>query len=116
MQYLAAVRAACAKCTEEAPYKPMDPSERVQEPQYTFQIISMDFFEVCGAQYLMVEDQYYNRPLVYQTSNFHAVELMRVVMKIFSCYRVVEDVTYDGDMVFTSHQQDTRRSLRREYL
>ena len=100
---IAATWAACAKCMQEVPSQLKELPEAVRESDFAFKKLSADYFEVRGMQDLVVVDWYSSWPMVYRATDLSAGELVRVLRRVFTSYRVAEELTLDRATVFTSH-------------
>ena len=86
-----------------ATYQPRDPPEPIQEPDYPFQKLSADYFQVRGVQYLVVVTGTPAGPWCTPTTDLSAGELVTILRRVFTSYRVAEKFTLDRATVFTDH-------------
>ena len=61
---------------QEVPSQPRDPPVAIQEPDYPFQKLYADIFEVRAMQYIVVVYRYLSWPMVYQATDLYAGELV----------------------------------------
>ena len=98
-------RETCPVCTIKAPSQSREPLVLTPTPDWPFQNICMDMFEIKGHLYLVCVDRYSGWPIIYHLKPGHAtakhlIELSRV---IFMAYGAPEEVCTDGGPAFVSN-------------
>ena len=78
---------------------PVDPPS----PDYTFQLISADYFTISSHNYLVVVDLYSNWPIVRKCKNETAQELITALREYFCTYWVPQQLASDGGTNFVAH-------------
>ena len=99
---LARVRDACGTCIRNAPTQPALPPVRPRIPDYPFQLVASDFFDYAGKSYVVVVDRYSGWPVVSQSKDGTAEELVRLLRTYFCTYGVPEEIATDGALVYVS--------------
>ena len=100
-------REKCHRCNVEAPSLPRDPPHKKSDPDYPFQFLSADYFEIKGNHYLVTVDRYSNWPIVYWCKTPDAKELVKVFRKIFETYGICDELCTDGGRQFMSTEFQT---------
>ena len=100
------IRANCKYCSEMAPRHTKEPLILTADPEYPFQHISADFFQIKGHNYLVMVDRYsswftisYFKPYASTTNN-----LIKECISLFSAYGAPEILSSDGGPQFTSEE------------
>ena len=98
-------RADCIICNKIAPSQAKEPLQMMPQPQFPFQFLCIDAFEMRGQNYLAAVDKFSGWILVYHcrgniTSN-HVISKLRL---IFEAYGVSEKLFTDGGLPFQSQQ------------
>ena len=99
----------CIRCEENAPSQPREPISLSPPPEWPFQQIAADYFEIDTHAYLIAVDRYSGYPCIShfkpgQTTSNH---LIRECRQLFSTYGVPEEWGSDGGPQFTSHTFQT---------
>ena len=89
-------RAQCITCRRNAPTQLPLPPVPPPVPHYPFQLISSDYFNYEGHNYLVVIDRYSNWPLIRLCKSESAEELTSCLREFFSTYGVPDEISTDG--------------------
>ena len=89
-------RAACTTCHRNAPTQSPLPPVQPPTPQYPFQLISSDYFNHEGHNYLVIVDRYSNWPVLKRCKTETAEELISALREFFCSYSVPLQLTSDG--------------------
>ena len=73
-------------------------------PEYPFQCICADYFQVKGVTYLIMVDRYSNWPVVEKSSD-GAIGLVSSLGRTFTTFGVPEEIASDGGPEFTHQLQ-----------
>ena len=102
------IRNACHICTTMAPSQPHMPPVMPIIPEFPFQAIVGDYFELSGNKYLVVVDRFSGWPHVvrakFSSEAAGARGLIRVLRHIFGTFGVPEEFTSDGGPEFTADE------------
>ena len=111
-------RAECTSCTSAAPSQAREPLQMMPQPQYPFQFLCMDAFEMRGQNYLAAVDKYSGWILVYHCKG--SITCNQIVSKlrtIFEAYGAAEKLFTDGGLPFRSEQiKDFLQNWRVEHV
>ena len=99
---VAAVRANCKFCIQNAPTQPSLPPVKPPTPDFPFQMISADYFDYAGKAYLVIVDRYTNWPVVKHCKTSSSKELVTSLREFFCNYGAPEQITTDGGSSFLS--------------
>ena len=95
----------CTACNTIAPSQPKEPLCLLPQPQYPFQFICMDAFELKGQNYLAVADKFSGWILVYHCkSGVTSAVVASKLRTIFESYGAAERLYTDGGLPFASKQ------------
>ena len=91
----------CHRCNEIAPSQPKEPIELSPSPDYPFQRICADYFEIGRHAYLSIVDRYTGWIIVYHFPEHARSEgLINACRKVFESYGVAEEISSDGGPQF----------------
>ena len=99
------MRQDCSICDKIAPSLPHAPPMPLPTPEYPFQMVASDYFELGGRSYFVVVDRYSNWPSVYPattTSGDGATELVRRLKEYVGTFGVMSEIASDGGSQYTS--------------
>ena len=99
-----AARAECRTCIRIAPSQPSAPPTELPTPEYPFQQVSTDYFEVSGKHYMVFVCRYSNWLSVYHSKSGKTTELLTVLRRYMGTFGVMEELATDGDTVYTSKE------------
>ena len=97
-------RAGCKTCIRIAPSQPSAPPSDLPTPDYPFQQVSTDYFEVMGKHYMVFVCRYSNWISVYHSRSGTTAELLTVLRSYMGTFGVMEEIATDGDSVYTSRE------------
>jgi hypothetical protein len=98
-------RADCSTCNRIAPSQAREPLQMMPQPQFPFQFLCMDAFEMKSQNYLAAVDKYSGWILVYHIKgNITSNHIISKLRKIFEAYGVSEKLFTDGGLPFQSQQ------------
>ena len=95
------VRAQCRDCNKGAPSNTKEPLSSSPDPDYPWQKIVMDYFDLAAINYLVVADRYTGWPEIFR-QNGKVMTLVRTCRNVFSQFGVPEEVSTDGGPPFNS--------------
>ena len=95
------VRDLCHQCNRNAPSNPSPPPTPQMLPEYPFQCLCADYFQVKGITYLIIVDRYSNWPIVEKSSD-GAIGLVSSLGRTFTIFGVPEELASDGGPEFTA--------------
>ena len=103
----------CVVCDTVAPSQPKCNPEPLPEPDYPFQLVCADHFDLKGTSYLCMVDRFSGWPVVEHCggSTGSSAKFLSSLRSMFAVYGVPEELTTDGSKVFTSFE--TRTFLQR---
>ena len=98
-------RYTCTTCNEIAPSQSKEPITPSPEPDWPFQQICADYFELNGHAYLSIVDRYSGWPSVYHfpPGKSTSATLITTFRSIFMAYGIAEEVSSDRGPQFTAH-------------
>merc|ERR1712059_230960 len=100
------VRDQCNACHRNAPSQPDMPAVAPPKPDYPMQLISSDYFNYAGRNYLLIVDRYSGWPVIRLCKDETAEELTRALREFFCTYGTPEEIATDGASVYvSSHTQ-----------
>ena len=95
----------CTHCNENAPSQSKEPYCTSPPPQYPFQQICMDYFEMNGHHYLSCVDRFSGWIMIYNfKERASSSKLVTICREIFATYGVSEEVSTDGGPQFTAQE------------
>ena len=94
--------ATCASCHKNAPSQPPLPPVHPPLPDYPFQLVSTDYFQLEGSTYLFLVDRYSNWPVVKKCKTESSEELVESLREYFCTYGIPKELTSDGGMAYIS--------------
>ena len=97
-------RSRCRTCVRIAPSQPSAPPTELPTPDYPFQQVSTDYFEVSGKHYMVFVCRYSNWLSIYNSKNGTTSELLTVLRSYMGTFGVMEELATDGDTVYTSRE------------
>ena len=77
------VRAACTTCNINAPSQQPLPPVHPPLPDFPFQLVSSDYFQLEGQTYLVMVDRYSNWPTIKRCRTESADELVEALREYF---------------------------------
>ena len=99
-------RAECLPCNVNAPSNARMPPTEPMIPQYPFQAIVLDYFELRGTKFLITVDRFSGWPHLARAKYSHeaagAAGLCRTLRFVFATFGVPEETTSDGGPEFTA--------------
>ena len=93
----------CRTCNGMSPSNSGEPIEERREPEYPFQLVVMDFFDLSGKNYLAVADRYTGWPVLFKLGT-SLIEMVKTCRNLFSQYGVPEQISSDGGPPFNSYE------------
>ena len=99
---LTQVRNSCLTCTKNAPSQSPMPPVQPPNPEYPFQFINADYFNISGHTYLVVVDRYSNWPVVRRCKTETAQELITSLREYFCTYGAPQQLASNGGANFTA--------------
>ena len=99
------VRQGCEYCNRNAPSQPAMPPQPLASPEYPFQMISADYFDIKGRSWLVIVDRFSGWLSVhYYPRESTASDLIKSMKEYFCTFGIAESFSSDGAKVFTSQQ------------
>lgn len=97
-------RQTCQVCSSRSPSQSREPIVFTPVPEWPFQNICMDMFEIRGHLYLCCVDRYSGWPIIYHLKPGHATSknLIKLSRVIFMAYGAPDEVCTDGGPAFVS--------------
>ena len=98
-------RQACGVCTEIAPSQPNEPLVLAPIPEWPFQRICIDLFELSNFTYVVIVDRYSGWPIIYQLKSGQAdsKNMINICRQVFTNCGTAEELSSDGASIFESH-------------
>ena len=93
----------CRTCNGMSPSNQREPMEDRREPDYPFQLIVADFFDLHGVNYLVVADRYTGWPILFKMGTT-TMEMVKTLRNIFAQYGVPEELATDGGPPFNGYE------------
>jgi len=89
----------CLDCTKHAPSHPPEPLILTKSPEYPFQQICSDYFEIGSHAYLTIVDRFSAWICVYalKAHEVNGKTLVNIFRNLFVAYGVSEELSSDGD-------------------
>ena len=97
-------RAGCRSCTIHAPSNPKEPAILTPHPEWPFQQVCADFFEVDGNHYLAYVDRYSGWICIFYFKHCTSEALINTCRELFMNYGIPEQFCSDGGPQFSSHR------------
>ena len=101
----------CQSCAVNAPSQRHMPPVPPIVPEYPFQAIASDYFELAGTKFLVVVDRFSGWPHVLRAKFSHeaagAKGLIRCLRQVFATFGVADELSSDGGPEFTAGEVDT---------
>ena len=96
----------CQGCNSIAPSQFKEPLIISKTPEYPFQYICADYFEIKGNQYLTVVDRFSSWIMIYHflPTKLNHQSLIDTCREIFTTYGTPEGISSDGGPKFIAHQ------------
>ena len=95
----------CLQCRKNAPSKPKEPMIPSEVPEYPFQEVVTDMFELNGYWYLVYVDRLTGFPeLAYFPNHTTSALIINVLREFFTRWGVPEQVSMDGASNYTSEK------------
>ena len=97
-------RQVCKVCTEIAPSQPNEPLVLSPTPEWPFQMICIDLFELSNFTYVVIVDRYSGWPIIYQLKSKEAdsKSMINICRQIFMNCGTAEELSSDGASIFES--------------
>ena len=97
--------ASCCVCTTIAPSLPQETIVLTSSPQWPFQKICMDMFNVDQVSHLACADRFSGWLIIYHFRPGQAIAQRRIsiCLELFQTYGAAEELSSDGGSVFTSY-------------
>ena len=93
----------CSVCNKIAPSQAREPIQMLPHPEFPFQYICMDAFQMQGKDYLAAVDKFSGWILIYRCkSNVNSATVISKLRAMFEAYGVAEKLYTDGGLNFTS--------------
>ena len=97
-------RGRCKTCIRIAPSQPSAPPTELPTPDYPFQYVSTDYFEVSGHHYMVFVCRYSNWITVHTSKSGNTKELLAELRRYMGTFGVMEELATDGDTVYVSRE------------
>ena len=97
-------RGKCRTCIRIAPSQASAPPTEMPTPDYPFQYVSTDYFEISGHHYMVFVCRYSNWISVYTSKSGNARELLELLRGYIGTFGVMEELATDGDAVYMSRE------------
>jgi hypothetical protein len=95
----------CSHCNEIAPIQPKEPLILSDNPDYPFQRICTDYFEIGRHAYLSIVDRFTGWIIVYHyPEQARCKQLIKTCREVFEAYGVAEELSSDGGPQFIANQ------------
>ena len=95
-------RVHCNECCLKAPTQPAEPAIMTKPPEYPFQKVVADLFDMNGRSYLVYSDRLTGWIKVEQFRSTSSYVIIPALRKYFSQYGVPEEISIDGGANLTS--------------
>ena len=102
-------RASCKTCTQIAPSQPAEPMIQSPHPEYPFDQVVADFFNLTGRMYLVYADRYTGWVVILQTpsGSTGSAGLKKHLRMLFSMYGAPRELSADGGPPFPSYDMQS---------
>ena len=97
-------RGRCGTCVRIAPSQPSAPPTPLPTPDFPFQYVSTDYFELAGNHYMVFVCRYSNWITVFTSKNGTTKELLARIREYMGVFGVMEELATDGDTVYVSRE------------
>ena len=98
-------RYSCHRCNEIAPSQSNEPLVLSPTPDYPFQMICADYFEIALHAYLSIADRFTGWIIVYHfPEHARSEQLIKTCRKIFEAYGIAEEISSDGGPQFIANR------------
>ena len=96
----------CKNCREQAPAQPNPPPTPIPQPDYPFQYITSDYFQLGGRNYLVIADRFSGWPTVQFCGNSSgcARKLINCLREYFSMHGIPEEIATDGGPTYMAYE------------
>ena len=96
------IRYNCNRCNNIAPSQPKEPIILAKTPEYPFQFICADYFEIKSHHYLVIVDWFSGWIILYhfQSTQLKSNSLINACREIFTNYGAPEEISTDGGPQF----------------
>ena len=96
----------CRVCNECAPSQPSSPPEPLKCPDYPFQQLASDYFQLGGHHYLVIVDRFSGWPAVQFSgaSTGNSRQLIEWLRQFFATYGIPEELASDGGLTYMSYE------------
>ena len=97
-------RETCLRCTKIAPSQPKEPLIITPTPEWPFQCICMDLFNINNHVYIVCVDRYSGWPITFHLPPGYATtaRLISISRQIFIAYGAPDELSSDGGSIFVS--------------
>ena len=97
----------CRVCNECAPSQPSSPPEPLKCPDYPFQQLASDYFQLGGYHYLVIVDRFSSWPAVQfcGASTGSSRQLQEWLRQYFATYGIPEEIATDGGLYMSYETQ-----------
>jgi hypothetical protein len=92
----------CDKCQEHRHQNPAQPSYPVPIPEYPFQKVAADLYEIRGVHYLLVVDYFSKRPCAVPLKTITSASVITELKRFFIDFGVPEQLVSDNGKQFDS--------------
>ena len=93
----------CAECARNStPNK--EPLMISQLPEYPWQVVGTDLFEIDGTHYVLTVDYFSRYPEVIQLTSSMSAAVIRALKSVFSRHRIPETVQSDNGLQYSSQE------------
>ena len=98
-------RASCRTCNQITPSQPAEPAIQSPQPEYPFDQVAADYFNLAGRMYLVYADRYSGWVSVIQTppGTTGATSLKKHLRTLFSIFGAPRELSADGGPPFPSY-------------
>ena len=96
----------CQRCKYIAPSQSKEALIISKTPEYPFQYICADYFEIKGNHYLSVVDRFSSWIMIchFPPTKFNHQSLIDLCQEIFTTFGTPEEISCDGGAQFIAHQ------------
>ena len=96
----------CQRCKNIAPSQSKEALIISKTPEYPFQYICADYFEIKGNHYLSVVDRFSSWIMIchFPPTKFNHQSLIDLCQEIFTTFGTPEEISCDGGAQFIAHQ------------
>ena len=98
------LRESCVECTKAAPSQPNLPPHQPASPDYPFQMVAADFYDLKGKVWLVIVDRFSGWISIYYfEKEAPTSKVIEIFKNSFSTFGVAEEIATDNDTRFRSH-------------